>query len=52
MNVVKTKRYIYSGESKVLQYFGNMRCNSAAPDAFSNVVKVSNHTKPQYTNHA
>ena len=27
-------------ESNVLQYFGNMRYNSAAPDAFSEVMKV------------
>ena len=31
---------MHKDESKVLQYFGNVRCNSAAPDAFSNVVKM------------
>ena len=27
-----------------MQNFGNMRHNSAAPDAFAKVVKVMNHT--------
>ena len=32
----------YQGESKVLQYFGSMRHNLAAPDAFAEVMKVMN----------
>ena len=31
------------GESKVLQYFGNMRLNLVAPDGFTEVMKVMNH---------
>ena len=33
----------YLSESKVLQYFGNVRHNSAAADAFTEGVKVMNH---------
>ena len=36
--------YKYEGESKVLQYFGNMRHISAVLDAFAEVVKLTNHT--------
>ena len=32
----------YLGMSKVLQYFGNKRQNLVAPDAFAEVVKVTN----------
>ena len=32
------------GKSKILYYFGNARHNSAALDAFTNIVKVANHT--------
>ena len=35
---------IYLGETKVLQYFCNLRHNSAAAYAFVEVVKVMNHT--------
>ena len=35
---------IFNSESKVLQYFNNVRHNSAAPDTFAVVVKVTNHT--------
>ena len=35
----------YSGESKVLQYFGNVEHNSTVLDAFADVMKVTNHTK-------
>ena len=31
----------YEGESKVLQYFGNVNPNSAAPMVFTEVVKVT-----------
>ena len=31
-------------ESKVLQYFGNIRHNSAILDTFADVMKVINHT--------
>ena len=34
---------IYLGESKVLQYFGNISHNLAAPYAFAKVVKVTNY---------
>ena len=34
---------IYKDESKVLQYFGNVTHNSAASDAFVEVMKVMNH---------
>ena len=34
----------YLSESKLLQYFGNARHNSVALDAFTEVVKVTNHT--------
>ena len=33
----------YQVESKVLQYFCNMRHNLAAPDTFADFVKVTNH---------
>ena len=33
---------MYEGESKVLQYFGNMRHNLAASDALATVMKVTN----------
>ena len=36
--------YKYSGESKVLQYFGDTRYNSAALVAFAKVVNMTNHT--------
>ena len=32
------------GESKVWQYFGNVRHNSVAPDAFANIGKRMNQT--------
>ena len=32
--------YIYEGESKVLQYFYNMKHKLAALDAFAEVVKI------------
>ena len=32
-------------KSKVLQYFGNMKLNLAAPDGFAEAVKVMNHTR-------
>ncbi len=32
---------MYLDESKVLPYFGNMRYNSAAPDAFAKIVEVT-----------
>ena len=34
---------VYKSESKVLQYFSNVRHNSAAVDAFVEIVKVTNH---------
>ena len=34
----------YKRTSKVFQYFGNFRHNSAAPPDFSVVLKVTNHT--------
>ena len=34
----------YKGESKILQYFGNIENNSAALDAFAGVLKVTNYT--------
>ena len=37
--------HIYSGESKVLPYFGNVRHNSVALDAFAEVVKKTNQTE-------
>ena len=36
---------LYLVESKVLQYFGNVRHSSAALDTFTEVVKVANHTR-------
>ena len=33
------------GESRFLQYFGNMRHNSSVPDAFTEVMKVANHSE-------
>ena len=36
--------YKYHVESKVLQYFSNMRYNLVAQDAFVKVVKVTNYT--------
>ena len=36
--------YIYIVSYKFLQYFSNMRHNSAATDAFVDVVKMMNHT--------
>ena len=30
--------------SKVFEYFGNMRHNSAVPDVFTKIVKMTNHT--------
>ena len=35
--------YIYISQ-KVLQYFDNLSYNSAAPDTFAKVVKVTNRT--------
>ena len=32
-------------ESKALHYFCNMKYNSAAPDAFAEVMRVMNHTE-------
>ena len=32
--------------NQVLQYFVNVRLNLAAPDAFSKVVKKTNHIGP------
>ena len=40
----KKQQSKYLGESKVLQYFSNMRHNLAAPDTFAEVVKVVNHS--------
>ena len=37
------------GESKVLQYFGNMRHSLAALDSFAEVVTVMNHTESDNT---
>ena len=37
-------RIIYQGESKVLQYFGNVRHNSIALDVLAEGVKVTSHT--------
>ena len=34
----------YKGESKVLQYFGNVKHNLAAVNVFNEVVKVVNYT--------
>ena len=34
--------FTYLGESKVLQYFGNMKHNSVAPDTFVEMMNVSN----------
>ena len=34
----------YSGKSKVLQYFGDMKYNSVALDTFAEILKVTNHT--------
>ena len=34
----------YYGERKFLQYFGNIKHNLAALDAFAKVVKVTNYT--------
>ena len=36
----------YLGESKVLQYFINVRHNLAVPDSFAKAVKVINNTEP------
>ena len=36
---------IYLGESKVLHYFSNVRYNSTAPNAFVEIVKVTNPTR-------
>ena len=36
-------KFIYLGESKVWQYFCNMKHNLAALDAFTEIVKVTNH---------
>ena len=35
----------YQRESKVIKYFDNVKDNSAAPDVFTKVVKVTNHTR-------
>ena len=35
----------YLGESKVLQYFGNMKHNSSVPGAFAEVMKMMNHNR-------
>ena len=42
--VILLVTFIYLGESKILQYFNNVRYNLAVPDAFAEVVKVMNHT--------
>ena len=36
--------YSTQGESKFLQYFGNISHTSTAPNGFTNVMKVSTHT--------
>ena len=41
----KRDPWLYIGESKVLQYFGNMWHSSAVLDAFGKVMKVMNHTR-------
>ena len=33
----------YLGESKVLQYFSNMKHNATNLDSFAEVVKLTNH---------
>ena len=35
--------YSYRGESKVFQYFSNVRPNSSPPDSFTKIVMVTNH---------
>ena len=45
LTLVHTKLFIKNGESKVLQYFGNVGHNLAALDAFSEVVKLTNHIR-------
>ena len=44
-NKEKLKKRKLSGESKVLQYFGNMRDHVAVPDAFAEYIKVTNLPK-------
>ena len=45
-NILNTKYSLsYKDESKVLQYFGNMRYNLTLPDALVEVVKVTDHTE-------
>ena len=39
-----SKQIIYYSESKVLQYFSNMKHDSAALDAFAKGLKVENHS--------
>ena len=36
--------FFHQAESKVLQYFANMKHNLASLDAFAMVVKMINHT--------
>ena len=41
MQILKlSAQNLYYSESEVLQYFGNMKHNSAALDAFAEVMKV------------
>ena len=37
--------YFYKGDSNVLQYFGNVRHNLKAPNAFVKVVIKTNYTE-------
>ena len=39
----RKKKYRFLGESKVLQYFSNVRYNSVIPDAFVESVKLTNY---------
>ena len=42
---VLSLRCYYESESKVLQYFGKVKHNSASLDTFAKVMKVMNHTR-------
>ena len=41
---MKRKNLLITKGSQILQYFGNMRHNSTALNAFTMVVKMTNHT--------
>ena len=43
--VLNSYLFTYLGESKVLQYFGNVRQNLAVLDYSSEIVKMANHTE-------